>query len=103
MFYITDKSTDHDLNSHLLDARKLKCWISNRELITMVADAVDAVSFLHSKQVVHRNLTTYAFSLRRKNIVLHDFSVAEIIDKITGFISGNFNIADIIVNNTELT
>ena len=103
MFYITDKSTDHDLNSHLLDARKHFSWISNRELITMVADAVDAVSFLHSKQVVHRNLTTCAFSLRKKSIVLHDFSVAEIIDNSTGFISGNFNIAEIIVNNTGLT
>lgn len=103
MFYITDKSMDHSLNSHLLDARKRFCWISNRELITMVADVVDAVSFLHSKQVVHRNLTTCAFSLREKNIVLHDFSVAEIIDNSTGFISGNFNIAEIIVNNTGLT
>lgn len=102
MFYIIDKSMDHNLNSHLIDARTLKFWISNRELITMVCDAVDAVSFLHSKQVVHRNLTTCAFSLRNKSIVLHDFSEAKIIDNNTGFISGNFNIAEIIVNNTGI-
>lgn len=103
MFYITDKSMDYNLNSHLLDARQHFTWISYRELITMVADAVDAVSFLHSKQVVHRNLTTCAFSLRNNTIVLHDLSVAEIIDNSTRFISGNFNLAEIIVNNTGLT
>jgi hypothetical protein len=31
MFYITDKSMDHSLNSHLLDARKRFSWISKRE------------------------------------------------------------------------
>jgi hypothetical protein len=36
MFYITDKSMDHSLNSHLLDARKRFSWISSRELITMM-------------------------------------------------------------------
>ncbi|XP_076110877.1 uncharacterized protein LOC143079424 [Mytilus galloprovincialis] len=87
IFYITDQSIDYDLNAHLLDARRVFRWISCRELTTMVSDAVDAVGFLHSKAVIHRNVTTFAFSLRKNNVVLHDFSVSKVLGNNTGFIS----------------
>ncbi|CAC5409130.1 ABL1 [Mytilus coruscus] len=87
IFYITDQSIDYDLNAHLLDARKVFKWISCRELTTMVADAVDAVGYLHNKAVIHRNVTTFAFSLRKNNVVLHDFSVSKVLGNNTGFIS----------------
>ncbi|XP_052063477.1 uncharacterized protein LOC127703094 isoform X2 [Mytilus californianus] len=87
IFYITDQSIDYDLNAHLLDARKVFKWISYRELTTMVADAVDAVGYLHNKAVIHRNVTTFAYSLRKNNVVLHDFSVSKVLGNNTGFIS----------------
>ncbi|XP_063441987.1 uncharacterized protein LOC134722309 [Mytilus trossulus] len=87
IFYITDQSIDYDLNAHLLDARKVFRWISYRELTTMVADAVNAVGYLHNKDVIHRNVTTFAFSLRKNNVVLHDFSVSKVLGNNTGFIS----------------
>ncbi|CAG2248284.1 unnamed protein product [Mytilus edulis] len=87
IFYITDQSIDYDLNAHLLDARKVFRWISYRELTTMVSDAVNAVGYLHNKAVIHRNVTTFAFSLRKNNVVLHDFSVSKVLGNNTGFIS----------------
>lgn len=89
IFYVTDHSVGHDLNSYLLDSRRVFKWLSQRELITIVADAVDAISFLHSRKVIHRNLTSFAFCMRKQNtIALHDFTLAKVLGNNTGFVSG---------------
>lgn len=91
IFYVTDYSFYHDLNYYLLDVRRVCRWLTPRELVTIVADAVDAVCFLHSRHVIHRNLTTFAFCMRANNhtIALHDLTLANVLEKDTGFLSGN--------------
>lgn len=69
-FYITIQDRNHiPMLEYLLSKRKEKDWIPFEKLFTMAADILNAVKFLHSRDIVHRALTASCFSVRENGSV----------------------------------
>lgn len=68
-----------------MSKRKEKDWISFEKLCTMVADILNAVKFLHSRDIVHRAFTASSFSVKEDGSVicqilpLHQMVISEFI------------------------
>ncbi|CAC5409129.1 unnamed protein product [Mytilus coruscus] len=78
LFYVTEKSRDPDLLTYLLNSRHVENQLQTHRLLELVVDIIEAVLFLHTHKIIHRNLTCSAFSIRHqgKTVFLHDFSLA---------------------------
>lgn len=69
-FYITLQDRSHiTLLEYLLSKRKEKDWIPSEKLCMMAADILNAVKFLHSRDIVHRALTASCFSVKEDGSV----------------------------------
>ncbi|CAG2229533.1 FES [Mytilus edulis] len=80
LYYLTENHKN--LHTHLLDRRQYHKWLSRDNLGNMTINVIDAVLFLHSKGMVHRNLTTHSFCINEHGIVmLEDFSLVKILQK----------------------
>ncbi|OWF48174.1 uncharacterized protein LOC110453416 [Mizuhopecten yessoensis] len=81
LFFVVDRYKGADLFSYLHQRRKDNNWINLSALASIAYDILSAVDFLHSKKVLHRNLTASSFALdHNKRIVLTDFSIAKHVD-----------------------
>ncbi|XP_052060779.1 uncharacterized protein LOC127701047 isoform X1 [Mytilus californianus] len=80
LYYLTENHKN--LHTHLLDKRQYRKYLSRDSLGNMTINVIDAVLFLHSKGMVHRNLTTHSFCINEHGIVmLEDFSLVKILQK----------------------
>ncbi|XP_069114479.1 uncharacterized protein [Argopecten irradians] len=81
LFFVVDRFKGADLFSYLHQRRKDKNWINLSALAKISSEVVSAVDFLHSKKVIHRNITASSFALdSRKRLILTDFSIAKHVD-----------------------
>ncbi|XP_060081850.1 uncharacterized protein LOC132561138 [Ylistrum balloti] len=78
LFFVVDRYKGSDLFSYLHQRRKDNNWINLSALAKLASEVLSAVDFLHSKKVIHRNLTATSFALdSKKSLVLTDFSIAK--------------------------
>ena len=78
LFYLTE--CHKSFHTFLLEKRQYHKWLPREKLGKMAIDATSALQFVHSKGVVHRNVTIYSFSINeRETIKLHDFSLSKML------------------------
>ncbi|KAK3093265.1 hypothetical protein FSP39_013447 [Pinctada imbricata] len=76
-FYITESFQEHDLSKYLLRMRRNQTWLPEDTLVIMTTGLMEAVMYLHSKKIIHRDLTTRTFALKDGDTpVLRDFGIA---------------------------
>lgn len=91
IFYVTEKAGSSEFLSYLLDCRTNSAHALNKQQqLKYTLDIINAVSFLHDKKIIHRNITCSAFSVRlnSQTLFLHDFSIATRVLRENGIISG---------------
>ena len=88
-FYITLQDQNSVLLSdYLLSKRNWKDWVPFRKLCTMAADILNAVKFLHSRDIIHRGLTASCFSVREDGSVYLSNLVTASDGHLSEFIAG---------------
>jgi hypothetical protein len=68
------------LHTFLLEKRQYHKWLPREKLGKMAIDATSALQFVHSKGVVHRNVTIYSFSINFCDIPLDRIKAMDGID-----------------------
>jgi serine/threonine protein kinase len=76
------------LSEYLLKKRNEKEWIPFQRLVTMAADIINAVIFLHSKGIIHRGLTTASFSISKDGQIVISSLITASEGHVSEFIAG---------------
>ena len=88
-FFVTERYRENDLSNYLIRIRKEQHWLSEQALVIIACGVINAVSFLHSKGIIHRNLTACQFALARDMTpVLQNFDIALSLDGTAEFAIG---------------
>ena len=85
LFYAIRADGATNFLKFLLLRRERKHWCSFQELVQNIKDAISAVSYLHSKRVIHRDITACSFDIvpEQSTLKLSDFRLAMKLDRPT--------------------